>query len=110
VHYQNEPHWDPYLAAVEGGRLPIQRGLVPTRRELLVRELILQLKRGWLDTERLHAKFGIDPLVEWAEVWSRLRAAGHLEPAGARPVLTRQGLLQVDSLLPAFFAEPAITR
>jgi oxygen-independent coproporphyrinogen-3 oxidase len=104
VHYQNEPHWEPYLAAVEGGRLPIHRGLTPTRRELLVRQLVLQLKRGRLDVARLREKFGVDPLAEWADVWDRLLAEGHLERVAPEPVLTRQGLLQVDSLLPAFFA------
>ena len=104
VHYQNEPHWEPYLAAVEGGRLPIHRGLAATRRELLVRELVLQLKRGRLDVARLREKFGVDPLAEWADVWARLQAQGHLERVAPEPVLTRQGLLQVDSLLPAFFA------
>jgi oxygen-independent coproporphyrinogen III oxidase len=104
VHYQNEPHWDPYLAAVEGGRLPIHRGLTPTRRELLVRQLVLQLKRGRLDVARLREKFGVDPLAEWADVWDRLLAEGHLERVSPEPILTRQGLLQVDSLLPAFFA------
>jgi oxygen-independent coproporphyrinogen-3 oxidase len=104
LHYQNEPHWEPYLEAVAAGRLPIHRGLAPTQRELLVREMVLQLKRGRLDTARLRAKFGIDPLVEWADVWASLLAAGHLERVEPQPVLTRRGLLQVDSLLPAFFA------
>jgi oxygen-independent coproporphyrinogen-3 oxidase len=103
VHYQNEPHQETYLDTVESGRLPIHRGLVPTQRELLVREMVLQLKRGWLDTDRLRSKFGIDPLVEWATAWQRLMAAGHLERLEPYPVLSRQGLLQVDSLLPAFF-------
>ncbi len=103
VHYQNEPHRDPYLAAVEAGRLPIHRGLVPSRRELLVREMVLQLKRGRLDADRLRDKFGIDPLAEWAPQWAALREAGHLETVEPSPTLSRQGLLQVDSLLPAFF-------
>ena len=104
LHYQNEPHWEPYLEAVAAGRLPVHRGLAATRRELLVREMVLQLKRGRLDTARLRAKFGVDPLVEWADVWASLLAAGHLERVEPGPVLTRRGLLQVDSLLPAFFA------
>jgi oxygen-independent coproporphyrinogen-3 oxidase len=103
VHYQNEPHWEPYLAAVEAGRLPIHRGLAVSRRELLVRELVLQLKRGRLDAARLREKFGVDPLREWADVWARLQSQGHLAQVAPEPVLTRQGLLQVDSLLPAFF-------
>jgi oxygen-independent coproporphyrinogen-3 oxidase len=78
VHYQNEPNWEPYLTAVESGRLPIARGLVPTRRDLLLREVVLGLKRGALDTRRLAAKYGIDPLTEWAKQWDSLAAEGVL--------------------------------
>ena len=106
VHYQNEPHWDPYLDAVEGGRLPIQRGLVPTARERLIRELVLQLKRGWIDPERLRARHGIDPLAEWADQWQQLEEAGFLAALQPQPRLTRAALLQVDSLLPGFFDPP----
>jgi oxygen-independent coproporphyrinogen-3 oxidase len=106
VHYQNEPHWDPYLDAVEAGRLPIHRGLRPTPRELLIRELILGLKKGTIDTRRLAAKYGVDPLVEWGGAWEHLLRDGWLEAIAPQPVLTRAGLLRVDSLLPAFF-EPS---
>lgn len=103
IHYQNEPHWDGYLAAVEAGRLPIARGLVPSQRELLLREVVLGLKRGWLDVERLAAKYGLDPLAEWREAWDSLAAEGWLERMRPRPVLTRAGLLRVDALLHRFF-------
>ena len=103
VHYQNEPHWDPYLDAVEAGRLPIHRGLRPTPRQRLIRELVLGLKKGGIDTRRLADKYGVDPLVEWQAVWKRLAAEGWLESGGGEPRLTRSGLLRVDSLLPAFF-------
>ncbi|MEI6637505.1 MAG: coproporphyrinogen-III oxidase family protein, partial [Planctomycetota bacterium] len=76
VHYQNEAHWDPYLAAVESGRLPIQRGLKPSPRERLIRELVLGLKKGTVDTQRLTAAYGIDPLVEWQDAWQHLADAG----------------------------------
>jgi len=105
VHYQNATHWDDYLAAVEAGRLPIGRGLRPTPRELLIREMVLGLKRGWLDAERLHRKFGIDPLEEWSAEWKSLMADGFLEGIRPRPVLSRQGILAVDALLPRFFPD-----
>jgi len=103
VHYQNATHWDDYLGAVEAGRLPIARGLVPSPRELLLREVVLGLKRGSLDARRLAAKYGIDPLVEWGAVWESLAADGWLEAVRPRPVLTRAGLLRIDALLHRFF-------
>ncbi|MBM4012488.1 MAG: coproporphyrinogen III oxidase family protein [Planctomycetes bacterium] len=103
VHYQNEPHWDPYLAAVDAGRLPIHRGLRPSRQELCVRELVLGLKRGWVDRQRLTAKFGIDPLAAWRPVWERFAAKGWVDRLDPEPRLSRAGLLCVDSLLPSFF-------
>ncbi|MFM8734347.1 MAG: coproporphyrinogen-III oxidase family protein [Pirellulales bacterium] len=105
VHYQNEPHWDPYLEAVEAGRLPIHRGLRPSRRELLIRELVLGLKKGRIDPRRLAVKYDIDPLEEWRNVWRELAEDGWLDPAAPVPTLTRAGLLRVDALLPRFFAE-----
>ena len=103
VHYQNATHWDDYLGAVEAGRLPIARGLVPSRRDLALRETVLGLKRGRLDAGRLAAKYGIDPLAEWGTVWESLAADGWLEAVRPRPVLTRAGLLRVDALLHRFF-------
>lgn len=103
LHYQNAPHWDDYLSAVEQDRLPIVRGLAPSRRQLLIRELVLCLKRGWLDPGRLSEKYGVDPLAVWAPQWRALEAEGFVELSTGRPRLTRTGLLQVDSLLPRFF-------
>ena len=103
LHYQNEPHWDAYLAAVEGGTLPIARGMVPTPRERLIREMILQLKRGALDVPRFREKFGVDVLDEWQAIWRGLEQEGHLSLGEGTVTLTRPGLLQVDSLLHRFF-------
>jgi oxygen-independent coproporphyrinogen-3 oxidase len=106
LHYQNEPHWDAYLEAVEAGRLPIARGMVPTPRERLIREMILQLKRGRLDVPRFRQKFGVDVLETWKDTWRGLQDEGHLSLVDDRVELTRAGLLQVDRLLHRFF-EPS---
>jgi len=103
MHYQNATHWDEYLAAVEAGRLPIHRGLAASRRDLLIRELVLGLKRGRLDSGRLFRKFGVDPLAEWATQWRALDSEGYLERIEPEPVLSRRGLLEIDALLPRFF-------
>jgi oxygen-independent coproporphyrinogen-3 oxidase len=103
VHYQNLTEWEPYLTALERGELPLYRGLRPTRHQLLVRELILQLKTGAIDAGYFRQKFGVNVLDEWRDVWQEYAGDGHLSVAGDRVTLSREGLLRVDALLPAFF-------
>ncbi|HUY31771.1 MAG TPA: coproporphyrinogen-III oxidase family protein [Pirellulales bacterium] len=103
VHYQNLTEWAGYLEALERGELPLYRGMRPTRHQLLVRELILQLKTGEIDAGYFRHKFGVEILDEWRDVWQVHGGAGDLSIADERVTLTREGLLRVDSLLPAFF-------
>ncbi len=104
VHFQNLDGIDAYADALEEGRLPVGRVLVPESRELFVREMILQLKLGYLDAEYFKGKFDIDIREEFKEIWSELRAEGFLESETNEIRLTRAGLLRVDGLLPRFFA------
>ena len=69
----------------------------------MIRELVLGLKRGRLDSGRLFRKFGVDPLAEWATQWRALDSEGYLERIEPEPVLSRRGLLEIDALLPRFF-------
>ncbi|HEV7224259.1 MAG TPA: coproporphyrinogen-III oxidase family protein [Pirellulales bacterium] len=103
VHYQNLPEWAAYLEALERGELPLYRGLRPTRHQLLVREMVLQLKTGGIDAGYFRDKFGVEVLDDWREVWREYAADGYLAIDGDRVTLTRAGLLRVDALLPAFF-------
>ena len=103
VHYQNQPEWKDYLETLEAGKLPLGRGLKPSANQLLIREIILQLKRGFLDVEYFSRKFGVDVLEQWRDVWQKYQADGWAEIADNRLTLTRAGLLRVDALLPAFF-------
>jgi oxygen-independent coproporphyrinogen-3 oxidase len=104
VHYQNKAEWQEYTGdLLDGGRLPLGRGLRPSRHQLLVREMILQLKRGWLVRRYFADKFDVDIIDEWQDEWNEL-AARELATIGAERIeLTRAGLLQVDGLLPRFF-------
>ncbi len=104
VHYQNHAEWGSYVEALlTDGRLPLARGLKPTAHQLLVREMILQLKRGWIEPDYFQAKFAVDVLAHWRDVWQRYQTEGLLTVSEQRVTLTRPGLLQVDLLLPAFF-------
>jgi oxygen-independent coproporphyrinogen-3 oxidase len=103
VHYQNLPDWNTYLESLERGELPLYRGMRPTRHQLLVREMILQLKTGQLDAGYFRQKFGVEILDEWRDAWQEYVGEGYLTIDGDRITLTRAGLLRVDGLLPAFF-------
>jgi oxygen-independent coproporphyrinogen-3 oxidase len=105
VHYQNAPEWNTYLSTIEAGELPLWRGLRPTRHQLLVREMILQLKTGRLDAGYFRQKFGVEILDEWQAAWRQYQSEGLLELDGDRIELSRAGLLRADALLPAFFEQ-----
>jgi coproporphyrinogen III oxidase-like Fe-S oxidoreductase len=105
VHYQNHPEWEQYCGTLEAGELPLSRALGTTPHQRLVRELVLQLKKGYLRIDYFRDKFGVEIVEHWQEVWRDYEAEGlanHV-PHRDRIELTRHGLLQVDSLLPAFF-------
>lgn len=104
VHYQNHPEWAGYTQMLlEESQLPISRGLVPTPHQRLIRELILQLKRGYLESSYFQAKYGVDILAEWQSEWDQYVTDGMVTTQDGRIELTRKGLLHADALLPAFF-------
>ena len=104
VHYQNHPEWDGYVnTLLSEGRLPIYRALSPTPHQSLIREMILQMKTGYLNPEYFSDKFGVDILDHWQQQWSTYQQQGMLTVVDKRIELTRDGLLRVDGLLPAFF-------
>jgi oxygen-independent coproporphyrinogen-3 oxidase len=103
IHYQNLPDWPQYIGALDRGELPLGRGMRPTPHQLLIREMILQLKTGRLDAAYFRKKFGVEILDEWRDVWQQHQAEGYLEIDGDEIRLTRAGLLNADGLLPPFF-------
>lgn len=103
VHYQNHPEWEQYLGTLEEGELPIGRALKITPHQALVREMVLQLKKGWIAPSYFQEKFGVDILQAWRGVWDGYVDDGLVTLAEDRIELTRAGLLRADSLLPPFF-------
>jgi len=103
VHYQNEPDWAGYVGALEQGRLPLARGMKPTPHQLLVREMILQLKTGRLETGYFRDKFNVDVIEHWHDAWRQFADEGYLTFDDRHVALLRSGLLRADALLPAFF-------
>jgi oxygen-independent coproporphyrinogen-3 oxidase len=103
THFQNQHDFEPYVAALRDGRLPIYRALTPTVEERLIRELVLQFKLGRISRSYFLKKFGMDVLTRFAQELARLQAWGMLVSEGDWLRLTREGLLQVDRLVHEFF-------
>ncbi len=105
IHAQNEHRIEPYVDRAEAGGLPVLRALPLSDEERLIREFVLQLKLGVLETAPFAEKFGVDVAERFAAPLAAHAAAGRLRVEDGRIALSRDGLLRVDSLLPDFFLE-----
>jgi oxygen-independent coproporphyrinogen-3 oxidase len=103
VHYQNQHEFQPYLDAIQAGRLPTFRAYVLPRDEQYLREFMLQLKLGQVSASAFESKFGVDPRKQFAAPLATLAEWGFMAGNGDTIALTRDGLLQVDRLLQEFF-------
>lgn len=104
VHVQNLDKWDSYGPAIDRGEIPLARAYRPTDEERMIREFVLQLKRGSVRPQYFSDKYAIDVLARFREPLARLQQQGYLASAGPdRIALTRDGLLRVDVLLRHFF-------
>ena len=71
--------------------------------------MILQMKKGYLDVEYFNRKFQVNIVDNWKSQWDEYVSEGMIRmPSDSdghvqRIDLTMDGLLRVDSLLPAFF-------
>lgn len=107
VHYQNKADINEYKSdLLEHKKLPLGRALRPTQKQLLIREMILLLKKGYLDRNYFRKKFQQDVVEQWSAEWQQHVENGYATVNDERIELTREGLLRVDSLLPVFF-EPS---
>jgi oxygen-independent coproporphyrinogen III oxidase len=103
THFQNHHEFEPYLASLRQGRLPLQRALTPTPEERLIRELVLQFKLGRVKPSYFEGKFGVRLEERFADELASLAARGFLHQEQDSLCLTRDGLLQVDGLVREFF-------
>jgi oxygen-independent coproporphyrinogen-3 oxidase len=104
VHLQNLDTWEAYSEKILQNELPLGRGYRPSAEERLIREFVLQLKRGWVRPAHFRDKYNVDVLQRFAIPLASLDADGWLaRKTSERIELTRDGLLRVDVLLPRFF-------
>jgi oxygen-independent coproporphyrinogen-3 oxidase len=103
THFQNQHDFEPYLAMLREGKLPVYRALPPTDEERMIREMVLQFKLGRISRDYFQRKFGVDVLARFAQPMATLQSWGALAIDGDWLHLTRDGLLQVDRLVHEFF-------
>ena len=103
VHLQNLDTWETYSAAIERGELPLGRAYRPTHEERMLREFVLQLKRGSISPRYFQEKYGVDVLARFSPQLESLGPQYLAERSRERIALTRDGLLRVDVLLHRFF-------
>ncbi|MDG2471202.1 MAG: hypothetical protein P8M80_18105 [Pirellulaceae bacterium] len=106
VHYQNKAELAEYISDLtEKSQLPLGRAYTPTAEQSLIREMILQLKKGFLEVSYFKTKFNVDIIEHFAEQWTTHKSKGFLDFNQDRVELSRKGLLHADALLPPFFED-----
>jgi len=103
THFQNEHDFEPYIETLEAGRLPIYRACTPTEEERMIREFVLQMKLGRVESAYFAKKFGVDVRERFAGPLETLEREEFAAVADDVIQLNREGLLQVDRLLHRFF-------
>jgi oxygen-independent coproporphyrinogen-3 oxidase len=103
THFQNSHEFEQYIGTLREGKLPIYRALTPTGEERMIRELILQMKLGRVETPYFKSKFGVDIEERFTMPLRKLYDQGWLDKNNNTLLLSRAGLLQVDQLLHEFF-------
>jgi oxygen-independent coproporphyrinogen-3 oxidase len=107
VNFQNAHNFEEYVRLVGKDQLPLFRAVTLTPKQNLIREMVLQLKTGTLDTDYFKKKFGVDVWEEFRPVYEELKAKDLLDRDQSQIQLTRRGLLEVDRFLLEFF-EPEL--
>jgi len=103
VHYQNETRIEKYEQRIADGEIPLYRALRTTAEERMLREFILQMKKGRVDQRHFLDKYDTDVQQRFAPQLEQLSQAGMVEVGPDSIALTRDGLMRVDELLHRFF-------
>ena len=83
--------------------MPTKRSFRTTEEQRMIREFILQMKLGKVDSSYFDQKFGVDVLNRWSDELEQLTDEDLLKVTDGKIVLERDGLLCVDNILHDFF-------
>ncbi|MFQ5604048.1 MAG: coproporphyrinogen-III oxidase family protein [bacterium] len=103
LHFQNRPPVDAYLQILQEQQLPVERAYPLSENERMVREFVLQLKLGSVQGRYFQEKFQVDVFERFRQTIRNFSRQGFMQQKGDRLILTLEGLLRVDRLLPNFY-------
>ncbi len=103
THFQNHSEIEIYTKSIRENKLPIHRALLTTPEDRFIREFILQMKFGEVDSHYFKEKFSMDVQQYFSNELEKFEDQGMLTMQNGKIFLTLEGLLQVDGLLPEFF-------
>jgi len=103
VHHQNLASVRDYSTCLGRGDLPLYRAHALSADEQMVRQFVLQLKLGGCRTGAFRRSFDVDPLERFAQPLSHFEGLGWVEADADAVRVTREGLLRVDRMIPAFY-------
>ncbi|MCH8252244.1 MAG: coproporphyrinogen III oxidase family protein [Planctomycetes bacterium] len=103
VHHQNIASLGSYIASVRRGELPMGRAYALSDDDRVVREFVLQLKLGHVESARFRAKFGVEITDRFGDALRGFAEKGWCVVDNDGVTLTRDGLLRVDRMIPEFY-------
>jgi oxygen-independent coproporphyrinogen III oxidase len=109
VHYQNKVTLEDYVMSLARHEFPVKRAYTLSDEDKVVREFVLQLKRGKVCGNYFLKKFAVDVVDAFNGPLKKLKDQGFVVITdseccnGSAINLTRAGLLCVDRLLPEFY-------
>ena len=87
--------------------MPLNRALRITPHQALIREMILQLKKGWLDAGYFRDKFDAEILQMWAPAWKEFAENDWLSVEGDRIELTQSAVVLENLIGQLLFSKTA---
>ena len=103
VHYQNIANLDAYQTRLADNELPIARAYALNDDERVVRAFVLQLKLGAVSVGNARRTYGVDIRKRFAAPLREVTQLGWAHVDDDAVTLTREGLMRVDRIIPAFY-------
>lgn len=102
--YYNHPDIHKYCDMIEAGKLPVWRGVRLSEKERFSRAMVLGIKSGSVNLERIEEIFKEDVYEHYGPVVQNLESLGLLERVNGVIKLSKKGILFADEIAVQFIS------